>query len=289
MLGRRSGIRLRCRAAAAARSTLERRASMARATRSPTSWTNSTSPVLEPAGRHRPDVQHPDDPALDHEGHADERLDALFPQDGVEHVGVVDVLDDDRRDLGGDAAREALAHRDAHPLPHLLLDAARGRCDQVAGRVVEQQHGGRVDIEDLAHRVRAARRAGPGTSRWVRAASVTDSMRRSRSVSSSCASPRAATSASVASGLSSIGSPSAGRPVTATRPDEATVRAPRRSDHAGRGPAPGGTGPGVRTGTTAKATASPSGRSRPLGYPTGRMPNRFWCRSVSRGIRIGVR
>ena len=288
-MGRRSGIRLRCRAAAAAALDVGAPGFDGEGDAVADQLDELDVAGLEPAGRHRPDVEHPDDPALDHQGHADERLDAPFPQDGVEHVGVVDVLDDDRRDLGGDPAR-----RSPRPSGRAPLAAPPPRCRsrRMATRspvASSSSSTAAVSTSRISRTRSSSSTSRSGTSRWVRAASVTDSMRRSRSVSSSCASPRAATSASVASGLSSIGSPSAGRPVTATRPDEATVRAPRRSDRAGRGPAPGGTGPGVRTGTTAKATASPSGRSRPLGYPTGRMPNRFWCRSVSRGIRIGVR
>jgi len=41
------------------------------------------------------------------------------------------------------------AHRDAHPLAYLLLQAGRCRRDQLPGRVIQQQHRCRVGLQNL--------------------------------------------------------------------------------------------------------------------------------------------
>ena len=48
----------------------------------------------ELAGRQRADMQHADHLAARHHRHADHGLDALGPQDRVEHGGVIDVIQD---------------------------------------------------------------------------------------------------------------------------------------------------------------------------------------------------
>ena len=102
------------------------------------------------AGRQRPDVDDAEHPIACIERHAEERLDPLLAQDRVQHVGVVDVLDHDRRPLGGDAAGEAAADRDANAGLDLLLDPLRRTRDQLAGRLVEHEEGGGVGLEDVA-------------------------------------------------------------------------------------------------------------------------------------------
>ena len=67
-------------------------------------------------------MQHAEDVAADEERHPQERLDPLLAQDRVEHVGVVDVLDDYRMSIRRDPAGETLPDRDANTLFHLLLD-----------------------------------------------------------------------------------------------------------------------------------------------------------------------
>jgi hypothetical protein len=73
-------------------------------------------------------------------------------QDRVEHVGVVDVVEDDRATIRRDAAREAPAHRDPHALLDLLLDSDCRARDELVRVRLEQEHRGRVDLE---HRDRA--------------------------------------------------------------------------------------------------------------------------------------
>jgi hypothetical protein len=83
----------------------------------------------------------------------EQRGDRLLPQDRVEDVRVVDLLDDHRSALRRDAPGEALAERDANALPDLLLEPA-GRGRHEVGRCgVEEQDGGGVGAEEGAHAV----------------------------------------------------------------------------------------------------------------------------------------
>jgi hypothetical protein len=52
---------------------------------------------------------------------ARERPDALVQEDRVDHVVVIDVIQDDRLPPGGDAARETPADRDPDALADFLL------------------------------------------------------------------------------------------------------------------------------------------------------------------------
>src|SRR4051794_15781377 len=105
----------------------------------------------ELARRERADVEHAEHAALDEQGDAEQRPDPLLAQDRVEDVGVVDVGDEDRAALGGDASREAAPDGDADALLDLLLDPlGRPRADH-APVVLEHEDRGRVGVEDLAH------------------------------------------------------------------------------------------------------------------------------------------
>ena len=88
--------------------------------------------------------------SLDDERDAEHRLDPLLPQDRVEDVRVVDVVEDHRPLLGGDPSGEAAADRDADALLHLLLDPERRARDELVRVLVEQEDRARVDLEDLA-------------------------------------------------------------------------------------------------------------------------------------------
>src|SRR3712207_7302369 len=50
---------------------------------------------------------------------------------------------------GGDAAGEPLADRDPHALLDLLLEPARGARPQHRAVLLEEEHRGRVGVEDL--------------------------------------------------------------------------------------------------------------------------------------------
>ena len=106
--------------------------------------------LVEGAETQRADVEHAAHLTLDDERDAEHRLDPLLPQDRVEDVRVVDVVEDHRPLLGGDPAREAAADRDADALLHLFLDPERGARDELVRVLVEQEDRARVDLEDLA-------------------------------------------------------------------------------------------------------------------------------------------
>ena len=60
-------------------------------------------------------------------------MDPLVPQDRVEHVGVIDLVEEHSALLRGDPAGEALPERDSHPLADLFLDApGRGRDQELS-------------------------------------------------------------------------------------------------------------------------------------------------------------
>src|SRR5205823_368417 len=105
--------------------------------------------LVEGAVMERADVEDAAHLALDDERDAEHRLDALLPQDRVEDVSVVDVVEDHRALLGGDPAGEATSYRDADALLHLLLEPERRPRDELVRVLVEQEDRARVDLEDL--------------------------------------------------------------------------------------------------------------------------------------------
>jgi hypothetical protein len=95
-------------------------------------------------------VHDPEHPIFQQERYAQQRADALLAQDRVEDLRPVDVGDDDRSPLRGHPSRESGAQRDPHALLDLLLDSLRGAGHQLAGVLVEQEHGDGVDAQRLA-------------------------------------------------------------------------------------------------------------------------------------------
>ncbi len=61
---------------------------------------------------------------------------------------MVDTIQNDRFVLGRDATGEATANRDPHALDDLFFQARGRGGDELAGRVVEQEHGRGVGSED---------------------------------------------------------------------------------------------------------------------------------------------
>ena len=104
--------------------------------------------LIELARNERADVKYADDPVAHDQRHAEEGLDAFLEQNRIEHVAVVDVGEEDRSALGGDAAGEAAADGDAHALLDFFFDSDGGARDELVGGLVEQQDGARVDVED---------------------------------------------------------------------------------------------------------------------------------------------
>ena len=121
------------------RRTVGRRAATARHRRSSNTRCVSAPTWRTPSTRPR-----------DEQRDAEHRLDPLLAQDRVEHVRVIDVVEDHRPPFRGDAAGESAADRDADALLHLLLDPDRRPRDELVRLLVEQQDRARVDIEDLA-------------------------------------------------------------------------------------------------------------------------------------------
>ncbi len=103
--------------------------------------------VVEAPWRNRADVQDAEDPGLHHQRDAEQRPNVILAEDRVEHVGVVDVVEDDGPLLRGHPAREALADGDAGARVQAGLEPIRGARDELVPLVVEQKHRARVDLE----------------------------------------------------------------------------------------------------------------------------------------------
>ena len=98
----------------------------------------------------RPHMQYTEDLAADEQRYADHRADTLRSEDGVQNVLVVHTPDHERVAFSRDASRESLAHRDPDPLLDLLLEPLRGSRDEIVRPMVQQEHGRRVHLEDVA-------------------------------------------------------------------------------------------------------------------------------------------
>jgi hypothetical protein len=105
--------------------------------------------LVEGAVMERADVEDAAHLTLDDQRDAEHRLDPLLPQDRVEDVSVVDVVEDHRPLLGGDPTGEPTTDRNADALLYLLLDAERSPRDELVRVLVEQEDRARVDLEDL--------------------------------------------------------------------------------------------------------------------------------------------
>lgn len=66
---------------------------------------------------------------------------------------MIDVVDDDGPLVRRDSASETLPDRDPRSLANLLLQTPRGRGHQILRGRVEQEHGRRVDTEQLPYPV----------------------------------------------------------------------------------------------------------------------------------------
>jgi hypothetical protein len=105
---------------------------------------------VEQAVRQYPHVENAEDPATDEQRHAEHRLDSLRVQNRIEHVGVIEVIEDYRPLVGGDAARKAEADGDADALLDLLFDPDRCTRYELMRVLVEQQDSAGVDTKNLA-------------------------------------------------------------------------------------------------------------------------------------------
>ena len=93
----------------------------------------------------RADVEYADDGIVGDQRHAEQCFNAFLEQDRIEHVLVVDMGEEDRSALRGDATGEAAADGDAHALLDLFFDSDGGPRDELVARFVEEQDGAGVD------------------------------------------------------------------------------------------------------------------------------------------------
>ena len=107
-------------------------------------------PGIEEARHECPDVEHSDHTIGRDQRHSEHALDALFAEDRVQDVRVVDVVEHDRARLGRDPAREAAADRDAYALLDLFLEPDGRPGDELVRRLVDHQHCDRVDLQDVS-------------------------------------------------------------------------------------------------------------------------------------------
>ena len=63
------------------------------------------------------------------------------------------MLDPYRSPLSRDATGEPYPDWEAETLPDLLLQAAPGRGDQFVGRLVEEEHDGGIDLEQVTYSI----------------------------------------------------------------------------------------------------------------------------------------
>jgi hypothetical protein len=96
-------------------------------------------------------VQHPDDRAFDDERDPDQRADPLFTEQRVERLEgrIIEVGYDDRLFGGSYRSREASPDRQPEAAVHLLLETLCRTRRQRPAVVLDEQHRGRVDPEDL--------------------------------------------------------------------------------------------------------------------------------------------
>ncbi len=104
----------------------------------------------EVARRQRADVEDADHVAGDEQRDADHRRDPLLAQNRVEHIRVIDVVEDHRLLARRHAAGKTAADRDADTSCDLLLDPDGCARDKLLRRLVEQQDRARVDGEQVA-------------------------------------------------------------------------------------------------------------------------------------------
>ena len=96
-----------------------------------------------------PDVENPKQAASNEQRYTEHRFDPLLAQNRVEHIGVIDVLEDHRLPVRRDAARETTSDRDPDAALDLFLDPDCGPRDELVRLLIQQQESARIDPEDL--------------------------------------------------------------------------------------------------------------------------------------------
>ncbi|GAA1796517.1 hypothetical protein GCM10009835_13290 [Planosporangium flavigriseum] len=98
-------------------------------------------------------MQNTDDTSGRDHRYAEHRSDPLVEQDGVDHIGGVDVFDAYRLSAGGYSASETDADRYPDSLADFFFEApSRGGNELLTGGVQEKNRGG-VDIQEFPHTV----------------------------------------------------------------------------------------------------------------------------------------
>ena len=105
--------------------------------------------VSECAGAQRAHMQDADDLAFSQQRGTHQRPDALLQQDGIDDLGVIDLVNDHRAALRRDPPGEAPPHRYLHALLDLFFQPARGRRHQLAGLAIQQQDRGGIGLQGL--------------------------------------------------------------------------------------------------------------------------------------------
>jgi hypothetical protein len=97
----------------------------------------------EAAGAQAPDVDHPDHPAVDHEGDPEQRPQALVTEDRAHDLDVREVLEDHGPAVGRDVTGHSPPDRDPHPQGDLLLEPV-SRADQELPPILghQEEHDG---------------------------------------------------------------------------------------------------------------------------------------------------
>ncbi len=101
----------------------------------------------------RAHVEDAEQPALAEQRHTDERLDALPPQQWIDHGVLADLVDEVRLQVSGDAPREALPDADADTLAYLFFDPGGRGGDELLSGGVEKKNRRCVGIEVLPNPV----------------------------------------------------------------------------------------------------------------------------------------
>ena len=81
---------------------------------------------------------------------ADQRADPGFTENRVHDLSLRHLVDDDRRALGGNAAREPLADRNRDRELELCVQSLRRSRNERPALLVHQQHHGRVGVEEVS-------------------------------------------------------------------------------------------------------------------------------------------
>jgi hypothetical protein len=99
------------------------------------------------------DVKDTNDRSTAQQRNPEQGADPMLRKDRIEHVCLIDPLNDHRLLLCCDATGEPLAHRDADALTDRCFDPPGSGNDKLLGEGINQQHGGCFDPKELPYPV----------------------------------------------------------------------------------------------------------------------------------------